>query len=92
MTPHPSPEVDPTTRAYARSERIPGPTSSLALAMIKAKLDVARNRAQAKAAKRISAEPCFGDPGREIITAAADRRAHLIVVGSRGHGRLCGEH
>jgi nucleotide-binding universal stress UspA family protein len=39
---------------------------------------------------RVSAEPSFGDPAREIITAAKDRQADLIVVGNRGHGRLTG--
>jgi nucleotide-binding universal stress UspA family protein len=39
---------------------------------------------------RISAEPCFGNPVQEIIAAAKDWQADLIVVGSRGHGRLTG--
>jgi nucleotide-binding universal stress UspA family protein len=53
-------------------------------------LDDARREAQAKGATRISAEPSFGDLAEEIITAARDRQADLVVVGSRGHGRLAG--
>jgi nucleotide-binding universal stress UspA family protein len=34
--------------------------------------------------------PSFGDPADAIISAARDRQADLIVVGSRGHGRLTG--
>jgi nucleotide-binding universal stress UspA family protein len=36
------------------------------------------------------AEPSVGDPAQEIITVAQDRQADLIVVGSRGRGRLAG--
>jgi nucleotide-binding universal stress UspA family protein len=43
-----------------------------------------------KGVARISAEPSFGDPAQEIMTVAQDRQADLIVVGSRGHGRLAG--
>jgi nucleotide-binding universal stress UspA family protein len=51
-------------------------------------LDNARRKARANGITRISAEPSFGDPAREIITVAQTRQADLIVVGSRGHGRL----
>lgn len=71
-------------------EHIAVPEARLALATADGVLGHARTEAVAKGATRVSAEPCFGDPAREIITAARDRGADLIVVGSRGHGRLAG--
>lgn len=31
-----------------------------------------------------------GDPGDELVSLADNRNAHMIVVGSRGHGALAG--
>jgi nucleotide-binding universal stress UspA family protein len=85
-----SPEVDPAVEEYARSEHIPGPATTLVLTLADSVLDNARKMAQAKGATRISTERSFGNPAQEIIAAAKDRQADLIVVGSRGHGRLSG--
>jgi nucleotide-binding universal stress UspA family protein len=90
VVPHPSPEFDPAIEEYVRLEHIPVPATELALTTADSVLDNARRKARAKGAARISAEPSFGDPAQEIITAAWDRQADLIVVGSRGHGRLAG--
>jgi nucleotide-binding universal stress UspA family protein len=85
-----SPETDPAVEEYARIERIAEPATELALAMAESVLDGGRTAAQAKGATRISAGPSFGDPAQEIIAVARTRRADVIVVGSRGHGRLAG--
>jgi len=90
VVPHFSPGVDPALEEYARVEHIQDPATELGLAAAKTVLDHARRAAQATGASRIAAEPSFGDPAHEIITAAGDRGADLIVVGSRGHGRLAG--
>ena len=90
VVPHFSPGVDPALAEYARVEHIQEPAPELALAAAKTVLDGARRAAQAKGASRIAVEPSFGDPAQEIIAAARDRQADLIVVGSRGHGRLAG--
>jgi len=90
VVPHFSPGVDPAFEEYARVEHIQEPATELALAAAKTVLDGARRAAQAKGASRIAVEPSFGDPAQEIIAAARDRQADLIVVGSRGHGRLAG--
>ena len=82
--------VDPAVEEFARLEHIQGPASEAGLAAAETVLDDARREAQAKGATRISAEPSFGDAAEEIITAARDRQADLVVVGSRGHGRLAG--
>ena len=90
VTPHLSPEHDAAVEEYARSEHIPVREAELVLTTADNLLDKARKKAQAKGAMRISAEPSFGNPAQEIIAAAKDRQADLIVVGSRGHGRLTG--
>ena len=66
------------------------PAAELMLTMADSILDDARRNAYTKGAARISAEPSVGDPAQEIITVAQDRQADLIVVGSRGRGRLAG--
>jgi nucleotide-binding universal stress UspA family protein len=90
IVPRLSPELEPEAEQYARVENIALPEARLALTAAGNVLGHARTEAVAKGATRVSAEPCFGDPAREIITAARDRGADLIVVGSRGHGRLVG--
>jgi nucleotide-binding universal stress UspA family protein len=90
VVPHFSPELDPAVEEYARSEHVPVREAELSVTTADTVLDNARGEARAKGITRISAEPSFGDPAEVIITAARDREADLIVVGSRGHGRLVG--
>jgi nucleotide-binding universal stress UspA family protein len=85
-----SPELEPEVEQYAQVEHIAVPEARIAFTAADNVLGHARTEAVAKGATRVSAEPCFGDPAREIINAARDRGADLIVVGSRGHGRLVG--
>jgi nucleotide-binding universal stress UspA family protein len=88
VVPHLSPELNPAVEEYARLEHMPVRDAELALMTADNVLDNARRKARANGITRISAEPSFGDPAREIITVAQTRQADLIVVGSRGHGRL----
>ena len=85
-----SPVIDPAVEEYARVEHIRGRASELGMAAAQTVLDDARRIAQAKGAVRISAGPALGDAAEEIVTAARDRQADLVVIGSRGHGRLAG--
>jgi nucleotide-binding universal stress UspA family protein len=82
--------VDPTFEEYARIEHIQDPPEEFVVAAAEKVLDRARRAAAAKGATPIEAGPAFGDPAREIIAEAEDRNADLVVVGSRGHGRLAG--
>jgi nucleotide-binding universal stress UspA family protein len=83
-------ELDAAVEEYARSEHIPAAEAEVVLKMANDILDNARKAALAKGAAQISVEPSFGDPAAQIIAAARDREADLIVVGSRGHGRVAG--
>ena len=88
--PHPSPELDPAVEEFARVEHLPVREAELSLTTADIVLDNARREARAKGITRISAEPSFGDAAEEIIKASRERQVDLIVVGSRGHGRLAG--
>jgi nucleotide-binding universal stress UspA family protein len=90
VVPRSPPAVDPTFEEYARIEHIQDPPEEFVVAAAEKVLDRARKAAGAKGATPIEAGPAFGDPAREIIAEAEDRNADLIVVGSRGHGRLAG--
>ncbi len=76
--------------AYLREEHVDAPLSDLGLAHAETVLAGARLEAQSKGAGRISMRPLAGDPPEEIITLAQDQKADLIVIGTRGHGRLAG--
>ena len=82
VVPHLSPGVDLAFEEYARVEHIHVPATELALAAAESVLDGARRAARTKGTTPIAAEPSFGDPAQEIIAAARDRQADLIVVGT----------
>jgi len=84
------PELDAAVEQYAHSEHMRTTEAELVLTMADNILDNARNEARTKGAMRIVAEPAFRDPAEQIVAVARDRQADLIVVGSRGHGRLAG--
>jgi len=90
VVPRSPPAVDSGYEEYARIEHIQEPPKEFVVAAAEKVLDRARRAAGAKGAMPIAAEPVFGDPTREIIAEAENRTADLIVVGSRGHGRLAG--
>jgi len=90
IVPYISKSHDSAIEEYARLEHIPLASTELALAMAESALDSARREAQAKGATRIAAQPSFCDPAKEIISIAEDQRVDLVIVGSRGHGRLAG--
>jgi nucleotide-binding universal stress UspA family protein len=90
VVPRSPPAVASCYAEYARIEHTQEPPKEFVVAAAEEVLDRARRATGAKGAAPIEAEPAFGDPAREIIATAEDRNADLIVVGSRGHGRLAG--
>jgi nucleotide-binding universal stress UspA family protein len=81
---------DPGFEAYASMEHVQEPMPSVIAEFIRDELVPVRERAAAKGAQQISIEVGVGEPATQILAAANVRQADLIVLGSRGHGRLAG--
>lgn len=81
---------DPGMEAFAEMEHIREPVPALELEMLRDRLAPVRDEALKKGAKTVSVDAVAGDAAEQILEVARDGRADLIVVGSRGHGRLAG--
>ena len=75
---------------YVRQEQIDIPLGELGSAQAETILAGARLEGAANGATRISTRSLAGDPAEAIVELAGEWRADLIVLGSRGHGRLAG--
>ena len=71
-------------------EHIDAPLNEWRSADAEGMLAGARLEAEAQGAKQIFTQSSIGDAAEEIIGVAKDKKADLIVVGSRGLGRLAG--
>jgi nucleotide-binding universal stress UspA family protein len=85
-----SPALTAELAAYTRQEHIDTPLGELGSAHADSVPAGARLEAQTKGAPRISTRSFTGDPAEEIIALAKDLHPDLVVIGSRGHGRLAG--
>lgn len=85
-----SPELAAELEAYVRQEHIDVPLGELPSELAEKELAAAHLQAESKGVRQISDRISRGDPAEEIICAAQREKADLIVVGSRGHGRLAG--
>jgi nucleotide-binding universal stress UspA family protein len=88
-----APEIagpDPGLEAYARIEHIREPLPVMAAESMREQLVGPRDQAAAQGVKRITTEVSVGDPAEQILAYASSNSADLIVLGSRGHGRLAG--
>ena len=85
-----SPALAAELESYLRQEHIDVPVGELPTEHAENVLADARLQAEAKGARKIATRMSRGDPAEEIIGAAQREEADLIVVGSRGHGRLAG--
>ena len=81
---------DPGLEAYARMEGLLEPVRSLAIDTVHATLAPVRDRALSKGVRNVSIDVVLGTAAEEILVFLKDRSADLVVVGSRGHGRLAG--
>jgi nucleotide-binding universal stress UspA family protein len=75
---------------YLRQEHIDVPIDELPTEHAENVLADARFQAEGEGAVKVASRMSRGDPAEEIIGAAQRENADLIVVGSRGHGRLAG--
>lgn len=81
---------DAGVEAYAKIEHIQERTPTLVIESLRETLTSISERATAHGARHVSTEVAVGDPAEQILAFAKDERADLIVMGSRGHGRLAG--
>jgi nucleotide-binding universal stress UspA family protein len=81
---------DPGLEAYARMEHLKDPPEGLALEAVRDGLADIAERARTKGARHVSVEVFVGDAAAEILAYAEGVRPDLVVMGSRGHGRLAG--
>ena len=81
---------DPGMEAFAEMEHIREPLPTLELEALRDRLSPVRDRALEKGAQIVSMEAVAGDAAEQILEFATDDKADLIVLGSRGHGRLAG--
>lgn len=84
------PDKDAGLEAFARTEGIRDPVSHFTLAAAEEALAGVREMALAKGAAKIHVEVAVGDAAEQILAYAKRGEADLIVVGTRGHGRLAG--
>lgn len=75
---------------YARAENLLNELPRLLGSMQPAFLEPAAARARAKRVSEVALETTTGNPATEILAMARDKSVDLIVVGSRGRGRLSG--
>jgi len=83
-------EVADELEAYARTEHLLHDLPQLLASVQPAFLEPAAERARTQGAATVSVETASGDPAAEILASAREHGADLIVVGSRGRGRLSG--
>jgi len=81
---------DPGIEAYARIEHIKDGPAALQVESVRDALSEVGERAKAKGARNVSVDVAVGDAAEEILASAKSGQADLIVMGSRGHGRLAG--
>ena len=81
---------DPALEAYAQMEHIKDAPATLELETARDGLTDIADRARACGVGLVSVEVFVGDPATEILAYVEGVRPDLVVMGSRGHGRLAG--
>ena len=84
------PGVDPVLELYARSEHLGSEPTAVVIESARQSLDDLCARAREKGVHAACAEVAIGEPADEILAFAQSTKPDLIVMGSRGHGRLTG--
>ena len=82
--------ADEGLQEFARIEHVRGDAGTLQPIVWSEHVEAAERRAAAAGAKRIRVAVRSGDPTEQIIEQILEDRIDLVVVGSRGRGRLGG--
>lgn len=87
---HLSSAIETAVEEFVRVEHLETPLHDAAEAAAETVVAEGQVEAHEKGVRQITKEVVLGDPAHEIIAIANERQADLIVVGSRGYGRLVG--
>lgn len=83
-------QVPPQVKRMAEIEKIRGDTEDLLRAVAESALKDAKARAEKKGAKKVQTSIGHGDPANAILQSAKRQNADLVVVGTRGLGKVQG--
>ena len=81
---------DPGLNEYAHLEGLRDPVPSFTIDAANERLMPTRDKAMAKGVRRVSTDVRIGEAAEGILACLKDTGADLVVIGSRGHGRLTG--
>ncbi len=81
---------EPIVTAYAQMEHIRNPDLPQQLETERERLETLCDGFHARGVKKATPEVTIGNPAETIIQYAKEQNADLLVLGSRGHGRLAG--
>ena len=83
-------QVPPQVKRMAEIEKIRGDTEDLLRAVAESALRDAKTRAEKKGVKKVQTSVGHGDPANAILQAAKRQNADLVVIGTRGLGKVQG--
>jgi nucleotide-binding universal stress UspA family protein len=81
---------DPALEEYARMEHISDPPEELEIESVRQSFSDVCDRVHELGIEKVTVEVFVGEAADEILAFAEAARPDLIVMGSRGHGRLAG--
>ena len=81
---------DPGMQSFTGMEQIRPRPIAVDMQAMRDRLGVVTERATTVGAGRVSSDVSIGDPAEQLLAHADAANADLIVLGSRGHGRLAG--
>ena len=82
--------VDPALEEYAKMEHISDPPEELEIESVRQSFSDVCDRVREAGIGQVSVEVFVGEAADEILAFAEAAQPDLIVMGSRGHGRLAG--
>ena len=83
-------QLPPSIQRMAEVEKISGAREDVLLYVAEKILDDAEARARKRGAKTVDRSVGRGDPGSAIVALAKRRKADLVVLGTRGLGKVKG--
>jgi nucleotide-binding universal stress UspA family protein len=83
-------QLPPEIKRMAEIEKIQGDRATIMQMVAESALKDAKAQALRDGAKDVQTSTASGDPANEILRAAKDKKADLVVLGTRGLGEVQG--